>query len=62
MNIPDKLPHIRESDIPMLSRYAEKEGNPIYPVPRLMDRRELERFYVMAALNVGETGGMETEA
>ncbi|MBQ9345768.1 MAG: iron-containing alcohol dehydrogenase [Oscillibacter sp.] len=62
MNIPDKLPHIRESDIPMLSRYAEKEGNPIYPVPRLMDRRELERFYVMAALNVGETGGMETGA
>ena len=61
MQIPDKLPHIQAADIPSLARYADKEGNPLYPVPRLMDRRELERFYVMAALHVGEPGGETTQ-
>ena len=45
MNIPDKLPGIRREDIPKLARYADKEANPLYPVPKLMDAKELERFY-----------------
>ncbi len=45
MNIPEKLPGIRPEDIPKLSRYADKEANPLYPVPKLMDAGELERFY-----------------
>lgn len=31
--------------IPKLARYADKEANPLYPVPKLMDAKELERFY-----------------
>lgn len=45
MGIPDKLPGIRREDIPKLARYANREANPLYPVPRLMDAKELERFY-----------------
>ena len=45
MNIPAKLPGIREADIPKLTAYADKEANPLYPVPKLMDAKELERFY-----------------
>ena len=45
MNIPDKLPGIRREDIPSMARHAEKEGNPLYPVPKLMTRAELEHFY-----------------
>ena len=45
MGIPDRLPGIREADIPGMAKHAEKEANPLYPVPRLMTRRELEGFY-----------------
>ena len=45
MGIPEKLPGIRREDIPRLAAYAEKEANPLYPVPVLMTRRELEKFY-----------------
>ena len=47
LNIPDKLPDIKEADIPGLALHAEKEANPLYPVPKLMDARELEAFYYM---------------
>lgn len=47
LDIPDTLPGIRPQDIPKLARYADKEANPLYPVPRLMNARELERFYYM---------------
>ena len=45
MGIPEKLPGIRKTDIPKLARFAHKEANPLYPVPVLMDAKELERFY-----------------
>ena len=45
LNIPETVPEIRRDDIPQLARYADKEANPLYPVPRLMNARELERFY-----------------
>lgn len=45
MNIPDKLAGIQRDDIPELARHAEKESNPLYPVPRLMTKKELEGFY-----------------
>ena len=28
-----------------MARHADQECNPLYPVPRLMDRRELETMY-----------------
>lgn len=39
------IPEIQEEDIPKLSHYADKEANPLYPVPVLMDASELEAFY-----------------
>ena len=43
--IGDTIEEIREEDIPKLARYADKEANPLYPVPVLMDAKELEEFY-----------------
>ena len=45
MDIPTKLKGIRREDIPELAKKADKEGNPFYPVPKLFDAQELERFY-----------------
>ena len=45
--IGEHIPEIREEDIPKLARYADKEGNPLYPVPVLMDSEELEQFYYL---------------
>ena len=45
MNIPDKIEGILEKDIPVMARHAEKEANPLYPVPKLMTEKELEKFY-----------------
>ena len=45
MGIPEKLPGIRREDIPALAAHAEKEANPLYPVPRLMETAELAALY-----------------
>ena len=45
MHIPEKLSGIRREDIYILSKKAEREANPFYPVPKLMTRKELEHFY-----------------
>lgn len=45
MGIPDFLSGIQERDIETMSAHAAKEANPLYPVPKLMTRRELETFY-----------------
>lgn len=44
-DIPDTIPEIKPEDIPRLARYADKEANPLYPVPVLMSASELELFY-----------------
>ena len=49
MNIPEKLPGIQKEDIPSLAKHAAKEANPLYPVPKLMNTRQLEQFYYMVA-------------
>lgn len=49
MGISDKLDGIKKEDIPDMARRAEKEANPLYPVPKLMTRKELEKFYYMVA-------------
>ena len=43
--IGDTVSAIREEDIPKLAHYADKEANPLYPVPVLMNAKELESFY-----------------
>lgn len=45
MNIPSTLEGIQEEDIPVMAEHADKEGNPLYPVPVLWDAKELEKFY-----------------
>ena len=45
MEIPNKMDCLKEEDISILATTAEKEGNPLYPVPKLMDTKELENIY-----------------
>lgn len=45
LGIGDVIPQIQKKDIRKLARYADREANPLYPVPVLMDARELETFY-----------------
>lgn len=49
MGIPETLEVIRPEDIPVMAAHAEKEANPLYPVPRLMTREELTFFYEQVA-------------
>lgn len=42
-------PTAEKEDIPVMSKHADREGNPLYPVPVLMDRKELEKFYYEVA-------------
>ncbi|MGN1163590.1 MAG: iron-containing alcohol dehydrogenase, partial [Candidatus Ornithospirochaeta sp.] len=43
--IPSVIPEIKDEDIEELAHYADKEANPLYPVPVLMDKEELKKFY-----------------
>ncbi|HCT91976.1 MAG TPA: alcohol dehydrogenase [Lachnospiraceae bacterium] len=45
MDIPEHIPEIREEDIPRLAAHADREANPLYPVPVLMDKEELAAMY-----------------
>ena len=45
MGIGTKIHEIKKEDIKKLSYFADKEGNPVYPVPVLMDAKELEKFH-----------------
>ena len=44
MNIPEKFDFIKEEDIPTLVSRALKEGNPGYPVPKIIDAKEMEKI------------------
>lgn len=39
------IPKLEVRDIRKLARRADKEANPLYPVPRLMNAAELEDIY-----------------
>ena len=60
-NIGDTIPEIKEEDIPKLAHYADKEGNPLYPVPVLMDAHELEKFYYILMDKKQEDTSNESE-
>lgn len=60
-HIGDTIPEIKEEDIPKLAHYADKEGNPLYPVPVLMDARELEKFYYILMDKKQEETSNESE-
>lgn len=54
MNIPRIIDDIRDEDIPEMADHADAEANPTYPVPKLMNKKELERLYYL-----GKTGNAE---
>lgn len=49
LGIPETLAGIQKEDIPTMARLAAREANPLYPVPKLFDVKELERFYYCVA-------------
>ncbi|MDO4617942.1 MAG: iron-containing alcohol dehydrogenase [Clostridia bacterium] len=52
LNIPAKIDGIKKEDIPSLARHAEKEANPLYPVPRLYTQKEIEKFFCRIGENL----------
>ena len=44
-NIPTTIKDLKEEDINALAKHAEKEGNPLYPVPKLLSKEELKEIY-----------------
>lgn len=49
MGIPETISGIKKEDIPLMASHADKEANPLYPVPKLMNAKELEKFYYAVA-------------
>ena len=45
IGIPDKIAGIKKEDISLMALHAEKEANPLYPVPKLMTKKQLEELY-----------------
>ena len=48
MGIPKKLACIKKEDISAMAKLADKEANPLYPVPVLWNAEELESIYLLA--------------
>ncbi|MDE5943373.1 MAG: iron-containing alcohol dehydrogenase [Clostridia bacterium] len=46
--IPEKFDFIKSEDIEELASHAEKEANPLYPVPVLWGREKLKQIYLKA--------------
>lgn len=44
MNIPDRISGIREEDISLMVDRADKEANPLYPVPRILNKSDLRNI------------------
>jgi len=47
MGIPDKLRGVKAGDIPALAGRALREANPLYPVPVIFGRGDMEKVYHM---------------
>lgn len=45
MNIPKKVKGILDSDIPLMAKRALSEGNPLYPVPKIMSKEDMLNMY-----------------
>jgi alcohol dehydrogenase class IV len=44
MDIPTTIKELKRSDIPLIAKRVMKESHPLYPVPRIMDRKECEEL------------------
>ena len=47
---PRGFEEIQDEDIDQMSKYAAKEGNPLYPVPKLFSRKQLKQLYYKVKL------------
>jgi len=45
MGIPNKIPELNVEDIPTLAGRAQREANPLYPVPVIFRRSEMEKIF-----------------
>mgnify|MGYP001060314209 CR=1 FL=1 len=45
MHLPAAFEQIREEDLEELSAHAEREANPLYPVPKEMGKEDLKKIY-----------------
>ena len=45
MQIPTHIEGIDPKDFPFMAKRADREANPLYPVPKLFDRNVLEKMY-----------------
>lgn len=45
MNIPKKITGIKDSDVPLMVKRALSEGNPLYPVPKIMSEKDMQNMY-----------------
>jgi len=45
MGIPNKIEELKKVDIPQLAKTAAREANPLYPVPKLFNAKQLETIY-----------------
>lgn len=52
LNIPNKIKELKKEDIPLLAIQADKEANPLYPVPVLMNNKELETIYKKLLISI----------
>ena len=43
-DIPDHIEGISESDLDQMAEWADKEANPLYPVPVIYDREHFKRI------------------
>ena len=44
MDIPVGFPDIKEEDIPQMIKWADKEANPLYPVPVIWENDDFEKL------------------
>lgn len=49
MGIPKHLPQIQKEDVAKMSGWADKEANPLYPVPVIYDKKHFERIILKVA-------------
>ncbi len=45
MNIPTSINDIQNQDVEEMAKHADKEANPLYPVPKLLNAKELTKLY-----------------
>ncbi len=45
MEIPKKVRGIKDKDIPLMIERALKEANPLYPVPKILGREDMNKLY-----------------